>query len=181
MTNYRRRKRTPPKDRAPNYNVNDQIYASEVRVLDEEGKMLGVFTRQVALRMAEEKLLDVIEVNPKGTPPVVKFMDYNKFKYQTQKNKANKIAKVDDVKQVRISVRISIHDMEVQARKIEKFLEKDIKVKIQVRMERREKQHPQVAEETMKVMMSLIKSEYIIETEPQLNGDSYWASIKPKK
>jgi translation initiation factor IF-3 len=180
MTNYRR-KRTQPKDRAPNYNVNDQINAPELRVLDEEGKMLGVFSRSEVLRMAEERFLDVIEVNPKGNPPVVKFMDYNKFKYQTQKNKANKVAKIDDVKQIRISVRISIHDMEVQARKIEKFLQKDIKVKIQVQMQRREKQHPQVAEETMKVMMGLIKAEYIVENEPMLNGDSYWVSIKPKK
>lgn len=179
MTNYRR-KRTLPKDRSPKFNINSQITASEVRLLDEENKMLGIMSLKEARELAESKELDLVEINPKSEPPVVKLVEYNKFKYQIQKANAKKAVKAEDDKQIRISVRISEHDMLVQTRKIDTFLEKGIKVKIRVRMERREKQHPEVAEETINKFISLIKHEFIIETQPTLNGDSYIATIKPK-
>lgn len=180
MTNYRR-KRTPPKDRTPKFNVNNQIKAPEVRILDEEGKMLGIFTRAEMLKLAEEQEIDVIEINPKSNPPVVKLVDYNKFKYQVQKANAKKDTKTDETKQIRISVRISIHDMQVQSRKIDKFLEKGIKVRIRVQMRGREKAHPEVAEETMMTFLAQITGEYQLENPPKLTGDSYLATIKPKK
>jgi len=113
MTNYRR-KRTPPKDRTPQYNVNEDIRAETVRLLDEEGAMVGIFSLQDALKMGQERELDLIEINPKAEPPVVKFMDYYKFSYQMRKSAATKSTKTDVLKQIRVSVRISIHDMQVQ-------------------------------------------------------------------
>jgi translation initiation factor IF-3 len=180
MTNYRR-KRTLPKDKTPKYSVNEQIGGVELRVLDGEGQMMGIFTRSQVLEMAQEKEMDVIEINPKANPPVVKLMDYNKFKYQVAKSQASKQKKADEVKTIRMSVRISIHDMQVQARKIDQFLSKGMKVRVQVQMRGREKQHPEVAEETMNTLLGIITEEYVFETEPKLTGDSDFATIKPKK
>jgi translation initiation factor IF-3 len=179
MTNYRR-KRTPPKDRTPKFNVNEQIKAEEVRILEADGTMIGVFSRKEMFAMAEERETDVVEINPKSNPPVVKFVDYNKFKYQVQKS-AKKETKTDETKQIRISVRISVHDMQVQTRKIDSFLQKGIKVRIRVQMRGRERQHPEVAQETMQTFLGLITEEYVLENDPKLAGDSYIASIKPKK
>ncbi|NJS40820.1 translation initiation factor IF-3 [Candidatus Gracilibacteria bacterium] len=148
MTNYRRR-RAKPKPIGPNYQVNQYIRAEEVRLLDEEGSMLGVYKVSEALRMANEKEFDLIEINPKAQPPIVKMMDYNKFKYQISKSSQNKKTS-NDMKTVRVSVRVSPHDLAVRARQIEKFLEKGLKVKMQVQMHGREKQHPEVADEVMK-------------------------------
>jgi translation initiation factor IF-3 len=180
MTNYRR-KRTIPKDKSPKFAINEDIRADEMRVLDEEGQMLGVFTRAEVSRISQEKELDIIEVNPKANPPVVKLMDYNKFKYQFGKSQAAKAKQIDDTKNIRVSVRISIHDMLVQARKIDTFLEKGLKVRLQVQMRGREKQHPEVAQETMNTFIGLITKPYVFENEPKLAGDSDFATIKPKK
>lgn len=179
MTNYRR-KRTPPKDKTPKFNINERIDAQEVRVLDQEGQMLGVFSREKMFEMANQRETDVVEINPKSNPPVVKLVDWNKFKYQVQKSNAKKEQKTDEMKQIRISVRISEHDMLVQTRKIDTFLEKDIKVRIRVQMRGREKQHPDVAEETLQNFLKLVTAEYVELNPPKLAGDSYVVTIKAK-
>jgi translation initiation factor IF-3 len=180
MTNYRRR-RTPPKDLGKKFSTNNQITAPELRVLDSEGEMLGIFKREDAFAMAQEKELDLIEINPKAEPPVVKLMDYYKFKYQQAKSDAAKRVKVEETKTIRVSVRVSINDMQVRANKIKEFIEKGNKVKMQVQMKGREKAHPEVAEETMKTFISLLGFEYTFESEPKLLGDSSFATIKAKK
>jgi translation initiation factor IF-3 len=181
MTNYRRR-RTPPKDSGKRYNINEALIGKEFRVLDEEGAMLGVMGRKEALDMAQEKELDLIEINPKAEPPVVKLMDFYKFKYQQSKSEAAKKIKKEETKTIRVSVRVSINDLNVRANKIKEFLSKSFKVKMQVQMKGREKAHPEVAVETMKIFIGLIDPElYIFESEPKLVGDSTYATIKPKK
>lgn len=180
MTNYRRR-RAKPKDTSKKFRINKQIRANEVRLLDPEGSMLGIFSVKEALAMAIEQELDLIEINPKSQPPVCRIMDYNKFKYQQAKsNQANK-QKKNEMKTLRVSVRVSLNDLGVRARKAEGFLEKGMKVKLQVQMRGREKAHPEVAVDTMKNFIEMIETEYAFESEPKLIGDSSFAVIKPKK
>ena len=181
MTNYRRR-RAKPKDTGRKFRINKQIRTDEVRLLDEEGAMLGVFPTRTAIGMAEERELDLIEINPKSQPPVCKIMDYNKFKYQQAKsNQANKTKKTE-MKTLRVSVRVSDNDLNVRAKKAEQFLEKGMKVKLQVQMRGREKAHPEVAEETMVKFIHMIDEEaFTFESEPKLLGDSSFSVIKPKK
>ncbi len=180
MTNYRRR-RAKPKDTSKKFRTNKQIRSPEIRLLDPEGSMLGIFSAKEALAMAQEQELDLIEINPKSTPPVCRIMDYNKFKYQQSKsNQANKQKKTE-MKTLRVSVRVSLNDLAVRARKAEAFMEKGMKVKLQVQMRGREKAHPEVAEETMKNFVKMIETEYTFESEPKLIGDSSFAVIKPKK
>jgi translation initiation factor IF-3 len=180
MTNYRRR-RKPQKDNTKKFKYNNVIQGDEFRVLDEEGVMIGVLTRGEAFRMAEEKEVDLVEINPKANPPVVKLIDFNKFKYQQAKADALKPKKTKELKTIRVSVRVSLNDLGVRAKKIDEFLEKELKVKLQVQMKGRERSHPEVAEETMQNLINMIEGSFIFENEPKLVGDSYYATIKPKK
>jgi translation initiation factor IF-3 len=177
MTNYRRRKR--PQKVAPTFHrTNRQIRYNEVRVIDENG-LVGVMTSGQAIAMAEERNVDLVELNPKATPPVVKLMDYNKFKYQLSKTDGK--PKVLKDKTIRVSVRIGPHDLLVQARKCDEFLQKGVTVKLQVQMKGREKAHPEVAEEVLIEFIKLIAEPFAYIQEPKLVGDSNFATIKSTK
>jgi translation initiation factor IF-3 len=181
MTNYRRR-RAKPVDTTRKFKINKQIRAEEVRLLDPEGAMLGVFSAREAYAMAQEQELDLIEINPKSEPPVCRIMDYNKFKYQQSKSGAANKPRKTEMKTLRVSVRVSLNDLQVRAKKAEQFLEKGMKVKLQAQMKGREKAHPEVASETMVNFLKMINEElYVMESEANLLGDSCFAVIKPKK
>jgi translation initiation factor IF-3 len=177
MTNYRRRKR--PQKVAPVFHrTNRQIRYSEVRVIDENG-LVGVMSSNRAISLAEERNVDLVELNPKATPPVVKLMDYNKFKYQL--SKTDNKPKVLKDKTIRVSVRIGPHDLLVQAKKCDEFLQKGVTVKLQVQMKGREKAHPEVAEEVLLEFIKLISEPYAFIQEPKLVGDSNFTTIKSTK
>jgi translation initiation factor IF-3 len=180
MTNYRRRK-AKPKEVVKKYTTNERISAIEVRVINEDGEMVGVMTREEALQLADDEEKDLIEINPKAVPPVVKLIEYSKFKYQMDKAEKNKAKSSDDTKTLRVSVRISVHDLLVQAKKADEFLKKNLKVKLQVQMRGREKSHPELAKETMDKFLELITGEYTLENEPKLISDSCFAQLKPNK
>lgn len=179
MTNYRRRKPRPIIAPTKNFAVNNRIKALTIRVIAEDGTMIGVMSKQEALIMAEDADKDLVEINPKAEPPIVKLIEYTKFRYQQEKSE--KKVKVDVLKMLRVSVRISIHDLQVQSRKADEFIEKDYKVKLEVRMERREKAHPEVAMETMQKFLAQIKQEYIFETPTKLMNDNCTCTIKSAK
>lgn len=179
MTNYRRR-RTPQRNNHKRYFVNERIRANEVRLIDEEGNMLGIMSLQEAINMADEKELDVIEINPKAQPVICKLMSFSKFKYLQSKNDTSKNNK-KQIKTLRVSVRVSPHDLLVRARKAEGFMEKGMKVKLQVQMRGREKAHPEVAEETIHKFIEMIEAPFEYENEPKRMGDSYYSTIKPGK
>jgi len=178
MTNYRR-KRPKKTTNTKTHILNEKINYDNMRIIDDSGEMVGVFSKLEALKMAEEQELDLILINPKADPVIVKMMDYSKFKYIESKQDSTKKKPTED-KIIRVSVRVSPHDLQVRAKKIDEFLEKGIKVKMQVIMKGREKQHPEVAKETMLLFISMISQEFLYESEPSLIGDSYFTSIKPK-
>lgn len=177
MTNYRRKKR-PQKTLQLLHRINKQIRYPEVRVLDENG-LVGIMSSSSALEMAMEREVDLVELNPKASPPVVKLMDYNKFKYQLSKGD-KKNNKPQKNKTIRVSVRIGPHDLEVAGRKCDEFLEKGFPVKLQVQMKGREKAHPEVSEEVIYKFLNLITKPFEYVQQPKLIGDSNFATIKPK-
>ena len=141
------------------FRVNQQIRVPEVFLIDENGQGLGVMPTGKALAMALEIGMDVVEVNPKAQPPVVKIIDYGQFKYkkekeaQKQKVKQKKI----EIKGIRLSVRISQHDFDVRVEQAKKFLERGDKLKLELILKGRERQHPEKAEEIMKKFYRLLK------------------------
>ena len=125
------------------YCRNQNIRAAEVRVINSDGTMLGVFPTREAVAMAREQELDLVEISPNAQPPVCKILDYNKYVYEQGKKAAEakkKQAKVS-LKELRIKSRIAPHDLEVKLRQIEEFLRKKNQVRFVVVFRGRENQH----------------------------------------
>jgi translation initiation factor IF-3 len=178
MTNYRRKPKSAYNNQPQiEHAINQNIRHPEVRVISAEGDMMGILKTSEAIKMAFEKEMDLIEINPKGTPPVCKMMDYSKFKYQLSKAEATKPDAVKE-KTLRMSVRIGPHDLEINAKKTDKFLLDKNTVKIQIRMRGREKSHPEITIEVMNQFLSMITESYDFISEPKLAGDSNIAVIK---
>jgi translation initiation factor IF-3 len=180
MTNYRR-KRKPEKAPATVYIINEDIEASKVRIIDEEAVMLGVFTMEEALALAEEQQKDLILINPKAEPPVVKLVQFSKFKYLAEKMESGVKSKAAEIKILVVSVRISENDLRIRANKAIEFMDKGMKVKLQVKMRGREKAYPLVAKETIELFLTFITTPYTFESAVQLEGDSYSTIIKTAK
>jgi translation initiation factor IF-3 len=118
--------------------VNNQIRAPQVRIIDENGKQIGVLELEKALQMARERNLDLIQVTEKTEPPVCKIMDYGKYLYWFQK-KEKGIKRGGEIKGIRLGYNISQHDLETRAHQAEKFLKKGNKVRIEMILKGREK------------------------------------------
>jgi len=138
--------------------INNQIRAREVRVVDETGKQLGVFALQEALQMARERNLDLIQVTEKVMPPVCKIGDYGKYFYSLQKKerKAKIKTKTGELKGIRISFGISVHDLETKAKQAQKFLEKGYKIKLELILRGREKALGNFAKEKVNQFMEIL-------------------------
>ncbi|OGF82597.1 translation initiation factor IF-3 [Candidatus Giovannonibacteria bacterium RIFCSPLOWO2_01_FULL_46_13] len=121
--------------------MNNQITATPVRAIGDDGKNYGVIEIAEVLRIANEEGLDVIEISPTAKPPVVKIMDYGKWSYQEEKKKreANKKAHTTEVREVRIGLNTSEHDLEMKAKKVGEFLDGGDKVKIELLLRGRAK------------------------------------------
>ncbi|MCD6081645.1 translation initiation factor IF-3 [candidate division WOR-3 bacterium] len=126
-----------PKKEGPR--INEQIKVSKVKLVDENGRLVGIVSIQEALRRAEEAGLDLVEVAPNQFPPVCRIMDYGKYKYQ--KGKKEKKSTAIKVKELKFSPQIEDHDFEVKLRKAREFLEEGNKVRIVVRFRGRQAIH----------------------------------------
>ncbi|NCN25684.1 translation initiation factor IF-3 [Candidatus Falkowbacteria bacterium CG10_big_fil_rev_8_21_14_0_10_37_14] len=140
---YRRPKPQPEKT----FRANERIKAMSVILVDENGVNHGIVPTEQAITMAQTAELDLVEVNPKGDSPICKIMDYGQFKYERDKKlqKQKVKSKKTDTKGIRLSVRIGEHDLQVRYNKAKNFLLKGDKVKIEIRLRGRERQHPEVA------------------------------------
>ncbi len=159
---HRRRGGYQKKEEIPVYRFNEQIQTPEVRVIDEEGKPLGVLDTASALGMARERGYDLVEVSPKAEPPVCKFLDFGQFKYQKEKElriqKAR--AKKVDVKGIRLSVKMGQHDIDIRRAQSEGFLADGDKLKIEIHLRGREKEHGNLAYERIQSFIDAIQQTY---------------------
>lgn len=149
---------------------NEQIRAQEVRVIDDDGENLGVMNPQDAIKIAQEKGLDLIEISAKANPPVARIMEYGKFMYQQEKKEreAKKKQQTGNIlKGVRISMRTSGNDLETKAKTVDKFLKKGYKVRVEVIMRGREKSLRHIADQKIEEFLGLVEEEYAIEQEPR--------------
>lgn len=178
------RKRRPEKPLIPRYNKNEWIKASTVRLLGSEGENLGVFSISEALSMAREQEVDLVEINPKTDPPVAKLVDFGSFKYQKEKEaKKQKIkSHVSDIKGIRLSIRISAHDMDVRRKQAEKFLERGDKVKTEIILRGREKARSDLADQIINRFVRLLEETMPLrfEQEPKRQGGKVTAIVAKK-
>jgi translation initiation factor IF-3 len=134
------------------FRANEKIRRPVVVLVDENGENIGDVPTPKALAMAREAGLDLVEVNPAANPPVAKIMDYGQFKYEKEKkaHKQKMQQKKVDTKGIRLSVRISRHDLDMRLEQAEKFLNKGHKLKVELILKGREKAHPERAREVMR-------------------------------
>lgn len=149
--------------------VNNQIKSSQVRVIDEVGKQLGVFSLQEALNLAKERNLDLIQVTEKVEPPVCKIIDYGKYLYQLQKKeKKSKVKQSGELKEIRLGFAISLHDLETKATLAKKFLEKGERVKIEMILRGREKGFSEMGKEKVQQFLEILEKQIPIKAEGEL-------------
>lgn len=164
MRIHYRRNRRPQLDLGKQFRANDAIRVPEVRVVDSEGKPLGVMKTFDALRMAREQELDLVEVAPTAVPPVCRIIDYGQFKYQKEKEQRAKKthARKVEVKGVRLSVKIGEHDLNIRKQKAKEFLDSGQKLKIEIILRGREKAHSDIAMQRIEGFISDLKESYDI-------------------
>ena len=169
MRTHRHRQRKPKFD-IPAFKINKKITAPEVRVIDAEGEMRGVLTIKEALALAEESGLDLIEVSPKAQPPVCKIMDFSNFKYQKEKEakKQRAQSKEVEIKGIRLSFKIGTNDLNVRIKQAKKFLEKGQKIRIEMILRGREKEHFNRAKEIIDSFVEQLGEDYGIRVETPL-------------
>ena len=169
----------PPQD---SYRVNRRIRVPEVRVIGDDGGQLGVLATHEALRMAEEKGLDLVEVSPKAMPPVCRIMDYGKFKFEQAKkaNQARKHASVIEIKEIKFRPKTDDHDFDFKVKHIRRFLEEGNKVRLVIAFRGREIVHPETGRAMLDHVIRALVDIAHVEQMPQMDGRKMLMTISPK-
>ncbi|HET6469638.1 MAG TPA: translation initiation factor IF-3 [Geminicoccaceae bacterium] len=165
------------------YRINYEIDTREVRLIDQEGNMIGVTPLREALGRAEEAGLDLVEVSPTAAPPVCKILDYGKFKYEAQKkaNAARKKQRVIEVKEIKMRPSIDDNDYGIKMRKVREFLEEGDKVKVTMRFRGREMAHQHLAMDLLNKVKEEIADLAKVEQMPKLEGRQMIMVMAPLK
>ena len=163
--------------------INDRIRASEVRLVGPEGEQVGVVRIDIALRLAQENDLDLVEVSPNSNPPVVKIMDYGKFKYEAaqkakeaRKNQANTV-----LKEIRFRLKIDNHDYETKRKRAEGFLKSGDKVKAMILFRGREQSRPEQGVRLLQRFAEDVAEFGQVESTPTIDGRNMVMIIGPLK
>ena len=162
--------------------TNEQITASEVRVISSNGKQLGVISIREALYHAEDEGFDLVEVSPDAKPPVCKIVDYGKLKYKEQKSKkeAKKKQKTIEVKEIKMRPGIDKHDYEVKIKALSKFISGGNKVKVSLRFRGREMEHQNLGMELLKKLTEEVSEYAKIEIPPKSEGRQIMMVLVPQ-
>lgn len=165
------------------YKINHQITAQQVRVLDDEGKQIDILSLPDALKKAQEEEKDLVEIAADATPPVVKIIDYKKFKYLEEKKEkeAKKHAKATELKEVRFSPFIGEHDLETNINKVKKFLEDGDMVKITIVFKGRQMAHQEFGPKRLTEIMSLLEGIGEEDRQARFEGRRFVTFVRPSK
>lgn len=163
--------------------INERIRFPTIRVIDTDGAQLGILTPQEALRLAEEKELDLVLLSDKADPPVCRIMDYGKYKFEQEKKarEARKKQHTADVKEVKMRYKIEEHDYQVRINQAERFLKDGDKVKATVMFRGREIQHSDLAETLLKRMATDLQELGEVQQAPKKEGRNMMMLLSPKK
>jgi len=163
--------------------INGEIRAPRVRLIDEDGSQLGIKTTPEAVRYAEDKNLDLVEVASQADPPVARVMDYGKYRYeQEQKAKLARKHQVSiNVKEIKLRPKIGIHDYNTKKGHVERFLNQRAKVKVTIMFRGREREHPDRGRDLLMRLASDVSEIGVIETQPLLEGRNMTMVLGPTK
>ena len=171
---------TPPVKSGPRY--NDMITVDKVRVIDDEGENLGVMYTKEAIEQAANVGLDLVEVSPNADPPVCKFLDVGKFRYEAQKkaNLARKTQKTQEIKEIKMRPNIDDHDYDVKMRSIHKFIAEGDKVKVTLRFRGRELAHGELGMRLLQRVQEDTTEDAKVEQYPRMEGRQMLMVLSPK-
>jgi translation initiation factor IF-3 len=174
-----RRPMAPPMN-GPRF--NEFIQSPTVRVIDDRGENLGVLTTQVAIARAAEVGLDLVEVSPNADPPVAKFLDVGKYKYEAQKkaNLARKTQKTQEIKEIKMRPNIDDHDYDVKMRKVRDFIGEGDKVKVTLRFRGRELAHGELGMQLLQRVQQDVNETAKVEQHPRMEGRQMLMVLSPK-
>ncbi|MBP9674248.1 MAG: translation initiation factor IF-3 [Bacteriovoracaceae bacterium] len=175
-------KEVPKKNHGPR--INEQIRVPQVRMIGDDGTQYGVISMLDARRIAMDAALDLIEVSPNANPPVVKLMDYGKYKYQLQKkeSEAKKKQAVIQVKEIKFRPNIEKHDLEVKLKKAKEFLDEGDKIKMLMQFRGREMAHSDLGMAKFKeIIKEVVALGGIIESNAKMMGNRVIAMIGSSK
>ena len=177
----RRFDRQPPE--RDSTRINERIRVPEVRLIDETGAQVGIMKTQDALRQAQERDLDLVEVAPGAKPPVCRILDYSKYKYeQTQKQKsARKHQQQINVREIKFRPKIAQHDYDTKKGHVERFLKGRDKVKVTIMFRGREMAHPERGEMILNRLAEDLGELAIVEQRPQQDGRNMTMMLGPGK
>jgi translation initiation factor IF-3 len=170
----------PPVKSGPKY--NGMIQSDKVRVIDENGENIGVMYTREAIEQANGVGLDLVEVSPNADPPVCKFLDVGKFRYEAQKkaNAQRKTQKTQDIKEVKMRPNIDIHDYDVKMRNVHKFIDNGDKVKITLRFRGRELSHQELGMNLLRRVQTDVEEVAKVEAYPRMEGRQMLMVLAPK-
>lgn len=163
--------------------MNEQIRSPQIRLIDENGDMVGVTTVAEGIRRAQEAGLDLIEISPTAEPPVCKISDFGKYKYELQKkkNEAKKKQKIVEIKEIKLRPMIGENDYQVKLRAMRKFLEEEDKVKITMRFRGREGANQEVSKRIFERIKKDLEDLGKVESESRFDGRQIIVVIVPIK
>jgi translation initiation factor IF-3 len=171
---------SPPVKSGPRY--DDLIQSDKVRVIDENGENLGVMYTREAMEQANELGLNLVEISPNSDPPVAKFLDVGKHRYEAQKkaNAARKTQKTQEIKEIKMRPNIDVHDYDVKMRSVRKFIEEGDKVKMTLRFRGREMAHQELGMDLLRRVQEDTAEIAKIEAFPRLEGRQMLMVLAPK-
>lgn len=163
--------------------VNEKISSLKVRLVDENGEMVGVLSQKEALERAYKVGLDLVEVSPNADPPVCKILDYGKYKFEEQKRRAEmrKKQKVIEIKEVQLRPGIDKHDFEVKMRSARKFIDDGDKLKVTLRFRGRELSHQELGMDVLNRVKETLQDVAKVEHDPKFEGKRVIMILAPLK
>ncbi len=170
----------PPVKSGPRF--DEMIQSEKVRVIDENGENLGVMYTSEAIEQANEAGMNLVEVSPNADPPVCKFLDVGKYRYEAQKkaNIARKSQKTQQIKEIKMRPNIDDHDYDVKMRSVHKFIEEGDKVKMTLRFRGREMAHQHLGMDLLKRVQDDVAQVAKVEAFPRLEGRQMLMVLAPK-
>ena len=162
--------------------INEDVRDPEVRLIDENGNQMGIVENRQAQALAEERSLDLVKISPNANPPVCKLMDYGKYRFEMGKRdkEQRKNQKTIEMKEIRLSATIDLHDMEVKAKACKRFLQDGNKVKVNIRFRGRQITHGDIGIDVMDQFFEMVNETAVKERPPKMEGRNMFMVLAPK-
>lgn len=178
----RRPNRAPPSAAKDGPRINDDIRNAQIQLIDQTGANIGVVETVVAVKMAMDAGMDLVEISPNVAPPVCKIMDYGKYKYSAQKKaaEARKKQKIVEIKEIKLRPMIDDHDYDVKMRAMLRFFEEGDKVKITLRYRGREMAHQEIGTKLLDRVKSEVAEFAKVEQDARFEGRQVVMVLAPR-